>query len=520
MTLLSSTDNSITVSWERPEARFDYYWVSIRQDNIEDDTIKKQHYIGSCTNGTIIHASQNRVTCTNIDTCTNVSLTIRTHTNGPPERTSKGAAIEGIFIAGKDPDAPTNITAVGISPTLTRLEWAPPLKMSGTRIAYTVKVCHNFTSCDRELSGCQENETPHTWLEFESTIDTKYCIVLAANAPCGHHVLKSSKTMSVVMTPSFAPPDATDLRIIKVGEDFFTVKWTKPKAKFDYYGVEVESNETQRVWSIGSCAKGTIIHTERTELTCTGLEPWHSYVFRLHTHITGPPARTSIGATRLVVTNKRAAPEVSNLRVEKIRATSFDVAWERPKESIEYYMVEVTDHGSGHIGDRFHSVVSCNTGVAINPRQTSLTCNKSDTCTSISVRVKTYTRGPPELESPGVALDNVLLPGTGIPEVTNLKLVAVKNDSFTVTYQAPFECVDRFHYNITDHNSTYRKVKGKQCVQESEKNVNNFFQVTCVGVESCHKVDFAVGSRKDGPPVRDSPGVALRGIHIRGKCNE
>ncbi|KAL1414183.1 hypothetical protein MTO96_007662 [Rhipicephalus appendiculatus] len=134
LTLLSSTKNSITVTWDRPKTRFDYYWISISDDNRENITSKKQHYTGSCSNGTIIHPSQNRVTCTNIDPCTNFSLTVRTHINGPPERTSKGAEIGGIFIAAEDPHAPKNITAVGISPTLTRLEWGPPLNMSGMRI--------------------------------------------------------------------------------------------------------------------------------------------------------------------------------------------------------------------------------------------------------------------------------------------------------------------------------------------------------------------------------------------------
>ncbi|KAL1414184.1 hypothetical protein MTO96_007663 [Rhipicephalus appendiculatus] len=291
------------------------------------------------------------------------------------------------------------------------------------------------------------------------------------------------------MTPSFAPPDVTDLRIVKVGENFFTVNWTKPEASFDYYGVEVKSLEIHEVLNTGSCANGTIIHRHRSELTCTELEPWHKYVLRLLTHIAGPPARTSPGTTEVIVTKR--------------------------KESIEYYTVDVTDHGSGNIGDRYHSIVSCNGG-EINPRQTSLTCTKSDTCTSVSVRVKTHTRGPPELESAGVTLENVLLPGTEIPEVTNLKLLSVKNDSFTVTFQAPKDCVEEFHYNITDHSSRRRRVKEKQCSHQST--ANNTFQVTCVGVEACDKVDFAVGSRKNGPPMQDSPGVALRGIDIRGKC--
>lgn len=149
--------------------------------------------------------------------------------------------------------------------------------------------------------------------------------------------------------------------------------------------------------------------------------------------------------------------------------------------------------------------------------KTSLTCTKSDTCTSISVRVKTHTKGPPERDSTGVALKNVFLPGKELPEVTNLKLVTIKNYSFAVAFQAPKGCVDLFYYNITGHNSPRRNVEDKGCTQRST--VNNIFQFTCVGVEACDTVDFALGSRKLGPPRRDSPGVVLRVIDIRGKCS-
>ncbi|KAH6924479.1 hypothetical protein HPB50_018942 [Hyalomma asiaticum] len=517
LALLSSTDNSITVIWDRPNVRFDYYWVSISADNGQNITSSNQHHVGSCSNGTIIHASQNRVTCRNIDPCANVSLTVRTHTNGPPERTSTGAAMTGIFTTGPDPDAPTNITAAGISPSLTRLQWSPPANNAGSQTVYTVKVCNNFTSCDKDkyMSGCRENETTRTWLEFQSTIDTMYCIAIVTNAECGPRMLRSPQAVSVITTPSFAPPDVIDVQLIAVGDDFFTVNWTRPNADFDYYLVKVYSIEKDLVWKVGSCANGTIVRPDQTTLTCTNMEPWNLYTFTLRTHITGPPARTSFGTGRLVLTNKTVAPEVSSLRVDNIRANSFVVAWERPKGAIEYYTVEVTDHGSGNIADRHHAIVTCNNGAAINPRQTSLTCTRSDTCTSISVRVRTHTRGPPERASPGVTLEDVLLPGTGMPEVTNLKLITAKNDSFTVEFQAPHDCVDRFHYNITDHYSSRRKVQDKGCTQRRQGNTN-IFQVTCVGVESCQKVDFAMGSRKD---ERDSPGVVLRGIPIRGKCS-
>ncbi|XP_065295145.1 fibronectin-like [Dermacentor albipictus] len=523
LALLSIVGNSIVVTWKRPEARFDYYWVSVREHSGKGNATMKQHHLGSCANGTIIHPTQNRVTCSNIDACTNVSLSVRTHENGPPERTSRGAEIGGIFIAGEDPDPPKNITVVGISPSLTRLQWVPPASLSGM-LRYTVKLCENFTSCnaDEPVSGCIDQETSQIWLIFESNVSTKYCVVVVASAECGPHVLRSRPSVAEIWTPSFVPPEITDLHVVSVGENVFTVAWKRPTASFDYYRVLLNdvkhTNGPAVPVNVGSCAKGTIIHPDQTEMTCNQLEPSNTYAFELQTHINGPPARSSVGVGTLIVTNEKAESEVSNLKIVNITATSFAVTWERPKDCIEYYTLDVTDHSSGNIGDRHYGVVSCDNGVPINPRQTSVTCTKSDTCTSISVRVKTHTRGPPEHASPGITLDNVLIPGTALPEVTNLKLVAVKNDSFTVTLQVPKDCVDRFHYNITDHNYPSRTVNEKECVQESTSK-SNTVQITCTGVQACGKVDFGLGSRKYEAHVRDSPGVVLRGIFIRGKCN-
>ncbi|XP_075529743.1 tenascin-like [Dermacentor variabilis] len=523
LALVSLVGNSIVVTWKRPEAPFDYYWVSISERTGKSNAATKQHNLGSCANGTIIHPTQTRVTCSNIDACTNVSLTVRTHENGPPERTSRGAEIGGIFIAGEDPDPPKNITVVGISPSLTRLQWAPPATLS-RMLRYTVKLCDNFILCnaDERLSGCIDQETSQTWLKFESNVNTTYCVVVVASAECGPHVMRSRSSVAKIRTPSFAPPEITALRLVKIGENNFTVAWKMPMANFDYYRVVLNDMEHSFVPAVpvyvGSCAKGTILHPDQTEITCNQLEPWNTYLFELRTHINGPPARSSVGVRNIIVTSKKAESEVSNLKIVNITATSFAVTWERPKECIEYYTVEVTDHSSGSIGDRLYGVVSCHNGVPINPRQTSLTCTKSDMCTTISVRVKTHTRGPPEHASPGITLENVLIPGAGLPEVTDLKLVAIKNDSFIVTFRAPKDCVDQFHYNITDHSYHSRKVNHGKCFQESTRK-SNTFQVTCIGVEACGKVDFAVGSRKAEPHIPDSPGVALRGIFIRGKCN-
>lgn len=347
------------------------------------------------------------------------------------------------------------------------------------------------------------------------------CLIAVATALTLFLFLRNKSYSNAEDVEISAPPEITGLRVVKHGERFFTAAWNMTMAIFDYYHVvlsDIENPfEPPVPVIVGSCAKGTIIHPNQTEITCNQLEPYTTYAFEMRTHINGPPARSSASVRTFIITDRKVASEVSNLKVENITATSFAVTWERPKDCVEYYTVEVTDHSSGTIGDRLYSVVSCNNGAAINPRQTSVTCTKSDTCTSISVLVKTHTRGPPELASPGITLKNVLIPGTGLPEVTNLKLVTIKNDSFTVALQVPRDCIENFHYNITDHNYSGRKLKQKECVLKSTMNNNNF-DITCFGVEACGKVDFAVGSHRDKPHISDSPGVALRGIFIRGKC--
>ncbi|XP_037580254.1 uncharacterized protein LOC119463481 [Dermacentor silvarum] len=97
LTLLAAGNNYITVAWERPKASFDYYWVSVT-----DDRGEKHPNSGSCPDGTIIRQDQTQVTCTGLESCSNVTISIRTHRNGPPERTSIGVALPHIFVPGKD----------------------------------------------------------------------------------------------------------------------------------------------------------------------------------------------------------------------------------------------------------------------------------------------------------------------------------------------------------------------------------------------------------------------------------
>nr|XP_037273436.1 uncharacterized protein LOC119165360 [Rhipicephalus microplus] len=100
LTLVSTDKTSFTVSWERPKDHFDYYLVEVTGSSHEDGDVGP-YRVGLCANGSIVDAHQEQVTCDHIEPCTNISFRIRTHAKGPPQRTSLGVTLDGIFVPGQ-----------------------------------------------------------------------------------------------------------------------------------------------------------------------------------------------------------------------------------------------------------------------------------------------------------------------------------------------------------------------------------------------------------------------------------
>ncbi|KAL1444195.1 hypothetical protein MTO96_045624 [Rhipicephalus appendiculatus] len=513
---------SFVVTWERPKESVEYYTVEVADhgSGLIGDTL---YSIVSCNNGAAINPWQTSVTCTKSDTCTSISVRVKTHSRGPPERESRGVALENVLLPGTGSPEVSNLKVENISATSFVVTWERP-KQSVEY--YTVEVAdhggrligntlYSIVTCNNG-AAINPGQTSVTCTKSDTCTSISVRVKTHTRGPPERE--SRGVALENVLLPGTELPEVTDLKLVAFKNDSFTVTFRAPDNCVDTFHYNItDHNFHRRNVEHRRCTQRSTANNI-FKMTCVGVEACQKVDFAVVSHKKGPAMQDSPGvALRGIDILGKCSPEVSNLKVENISATSFVVTWERPKQSVEYYTVEVADHGSGLIGDTLYSIVSCKSGAAINPWQTSMTCTKSDTCTSISVRVKTHTRGPPERESRGVALENVLLPGTELPEVTDLKLVAVKNDSFTVTFRVPENCVDTFHYNITDHNFPRRQVEHRECTRRST--ANNIFEVTCVDVEACHKVDFAVSSSKKGPPMQDSPGVALRGIDILGKCS-
>nr|XP_054934412.1 uncharacterized protein LOC129388286 [Dermacentor andersoni] len=336
LTMVSAQNRSFTVAWERPEANFDYYRVEVTGSSSASNATVGPDLLGSCVYGSMVDANQTRLTCDHVKECTEVTFRIRTHARGPPERASSGVALEDIVIPWQD--SPNNLTILPITPSLSRLQWEPPINVSDILRGYTVRICDRYGTCDAEpdLDGCVEYSTLNNWLDFETTEQALYCVVVKASAWCSGHVLPGSPAQAEVMAPLFGLPDVVNLRLISARNRSFTVSWERPEVDFDYYRVEVTdssgaSNATVAPDLLGSCANGSIVGANQTRVTCDHVEDCTDVTFKIRGYTRGPPERTSSDVVLEGIVIPGPVPDSpNNLTVLPISSSLSRLQWEPP----------------------------------------------------------------------------------------------------------------------------------------------------------------------------------------------
>ncbi|KAL1442962.1 hypothetical protein MTO96_030494, partial [Rhipicephalus appendiculatus] len=102
------------------------------------------------------------------------------------------------------PESPNNVSIVGISASLSRLQWQPPQNISGNLRDYTVRICHKKGPCNAEqdFTGCVEHYTSNNWFDFETTEGASYCAQVKANTLCGNRDITGRPATAEVMAPS------------------------------------------------------------------------------------------------------------------------------------------------------------------------------------------------------------------------------------------------------------------------------------------------------------------------------
>ncbi|KAH8032042.1 hypothetical protein HPB51_022790 [Rhipicephalus microplus] len=325
---------------------FDYYLVEVTGSSHEDGDVGP-YRVGLCANGSIVDAHQEQVTCDHIEPCTNISFRIRTHAKGPPQRTSLGVTLDGIFVPGQGPDSPRSVLMYWSTPSLSLLSWRPPDEGYGTVQEYRVRMCQRYWSCDvqQEMAGCEEYPTSNNELRLNTRRGTRYCVLVSSRMRCGGQVVTGRPVVTEVMAPLHkqAFPRVTNVTQISAGNRSFTVSWERPKEKFDYYRVEVSRSGT--VVDVGSCAKGTIIDAKKARLTCDNVEDCSNVTFKIRAYNRGPPERGSFNAAfKDIFIPGQAADAPNNVSILGISPSLSRLQWEQPdnvSDTLRDYTVRI-----------------------------------------------------------------------------------------------------------------------------------------------------------------------------------
>ncbi|KAK8756734.1 hypothetical protein V5799_000564, partial [Amblyomma americanum] len=248
---------------------------------------------------------------------------------------------------------PKNVTFTGQSPSLTRLKWISSSFTQGTTDGYTVKICDAFEVCNSTdgVQKCVHQETPLPWLEFVTTPDTEYCVLVASTALCGQDTIKSSPTAALVRTPSLGKTEPFSTPCKRLA-DIFLLKITTLQNTNVYLksGIRFEPvKKSPAFWT--HCI--------------------HEWTFC------------------------PAPPDVTNLTLEGIGVDSFTVAWERPRGDFDYYIIAASDEESDSGGGELYRVDACRNGTILRPNQTRLTCGHLEACSTFTFNIRTYIVGTP-----------------------------------------------------------------------------------------------------------------------------
>ncbi|KAL3218849.1 hypothetical protein MRX96_031377 [Rhipicephalus microplus] len=385
----------ITLSWQRPHGRFDYYSIEAIENG--SSTVHR-HKLGLCANGTIIHPDQTQLTCGPYEQCTTLSYAMRTHLNGPQQRSSPGVQVKDIFIPPEVPPDVTNLHLVRIGANDFTIAWTKP-KFSFNY--YWIDVTGVKNAGTRATPGTTGSCVNGTIIHPDWTQVT--CSQLQ---PCSNISEYGPQTTGI--------PEVVKLKQTAIANNSVTVSWERPKGCFDDYLVTTSAENTElasQETSAGTCGNGTIVPTNETSVTCDGIRV-SSVSIMVQTRRLKSDGLISQGVTLQEITmTKLVLPDVTNFSLIDVGPDYFTVSWARPSSYFDYYWVEVYDNSNGTDIPTPHRVGSCAYGNIIHRDQNQITCDKFKACVNASITVHTQSKGPSGLTSPGATLRGIFVPG-------------------------------------------------------------------------------------------------------------
>ncbi|KAM6948251.1 tenascin-R [Aplochiton taeniatus] len=233
------TEDSVTISWIRPLAPFDYYKMSYQSARGRVDSVVIDNDATNCTLSSLHPATEYDITL-----------------NAVRGSLESKLVTTNVFTAM---DMPAELTALNITPKGALLRWTPPLSAVDN---YVLTLTHNQLMADTILVDGGQQEKQLTKL----TPSTTYSLALyATKGP-----LTSGTVIANFQTPMDAPQNLT---ASEVNHRSALIAWQPPIAEIDNYMLTYKSADGSR--------KELILDAEDTWIRLEGLGETTEYTVRL-----------------------------------------------------------------------------------------------------------------------------------------------------------------------------------------------------------------------------------------------
>ncbi|XP_063075983.1 tenascin-R [Engraulis encrasicolus] len=239
MTVSYVTEDTVTISWQRPLASFDYYKMSYQSAKGRVDSV-------------VIDSEVTNYTLTSLHPATEYEISLNV-VRGSQE---SSVITTSVFTAM---DMPTDLTALNVTPQGALLRWNPPLSSVDN---YVLTLTRNQVDADTIMVEGNKQEYQLSALVPSTT----YSVALyATKGP-----LTSGTVISNFVTPMDAPQNLT---ATEVNHRSALISWQPPLADIDNYMLTYKSADGSR--------KELILDAEDTWIRLEGLAETTEYTVRL-----------------------------------------------------------------------------------------------------------------------------------------------------------------------------------------------------------------------------------------------
>ncbi|KAL0966051.1 hypothetical protein UPYG_G00290180 [Umbra pygmaea] len=233
------TEDSVTISWSRPFAPFDYYKMSYQSAKGHVDSV-------------VIDKDYTNYTLSNLHPATEYEINL----NAVQGSQESKAISTNVFTAM---DMPTELTALNITPQGALLQWIPPLSNVDN---YVLTLTCNQVTADTVLVDGVKKE--HQLVKLLPS--TTYSVALYAT--------KGPLTSGTVIANFATPMDAPlNLTASEVNHRSALISWQPPVAEIDNYMLTYKSADGSK--------KELILDAEDTWIRLEGLAETSEYTVRL-----------------------------------------------------------------------------------------------------------------------------------------------------------------------------------------------------------------------------------------------